>query len=1332
MGSLQRLRTRCTFEPLEARNLLGGGGISSGNTPLDDSGLAPPGLAATCALPNLPVYDVKDYGAAGNGVTDDTVAIRSALSAAEAAGGGIIYLPAGTYAVCPQSSDLTNPLYYASPIYGGNLPIFAITTSNIVFMGDGVGSTHLEGYSLGMKDPVTNWYSPSPGGVVCRFDMFFVWASVPISTIQFRSMDVCGNAGWTGNYDWPADPVTGDGWDLTNKCISLWDEPIDQVLVFNCALHDFRGEIIYGADSGSGQLSIINSNLYGSNGDAVSCSADVLMSHDTLGGDAPGMDLTNGVENFDMGGPERTVIEDCSISSSSSASNLHGNGVAYLGLPSSSLTVERTTFSDNQAGLLFGEFAYNVTVANCTFSNNQVGMIDSILGNYPTYAAYEGFGNFTITGNQFNNSGDAFISQAYSGGGYPPFTNFVMEGNTVTNGTLLAGAFWSTAPDTWTGFTVSNNTLGIGAYDTDGFEYGDNFALWTNTTRLGDNSKYPVTDSSSETTTTLSESPYPWLGAVFPSTDQTVLGGNENAGASQYIELDTSSMPWGYPAGFQTDFVNGPDSPGNWVLKADPQWNTFPSDEPVGSNGLWIQVNSQGLFTLMPALSGIEDTPLAYTGGGPVAVTAALAASDPNSATLAGATVQISGNYQSGEDLLSFANTANITASWNAATGTLTLSGVDTVADYEAALQSVYYVDMNPNPSTVTRTVTFQVNDGQLNSNVVSRQIAVSNPAVIAGIEPGPLAYTAGDPSAPLAATLTVSDSASTTLAGATIQISGNYRNGEDVLSFSNTPAITGSWDATSGTLTLAGIDTLADYEAALQTVTYQDTSSNPSSAMRTVSFQVNDGLADSNVVTRQITVTPAESAPVLAGIEAVPIVYTQGDLGTTVSAALTASDSGAMLIGATIWISGNYQSGEDVLAFTNTANITGAWNAAAGTLTLSGLDTAAHYQAALQSVTYCDTNPDPDLATRIVSFQVNDCLAESNIAAREISFAPVAIWSGSPSGVLSNPANWVSGVAPNPALDNLILGGTSNSSPVNDFPSGSEFNSLSLEGACTLSGNAVLLGSTLSNVSGDNSVTVPLVFGNDGLLEVASGSLSVGGTIAKGGDLTVDAAAGSSATVSAIISGSGGLVKNGPGVLTLSGANNYSGATVVSSGKLVISTPDGLPSGGNLFVGSDGSSAFGGTGSGVTFESTVSVAASPGATPVRAAAVSGNGAAGNSIDMASDSAMIERFLLTAATLAGSKCLLAVAADERSLFPADDSAPAPTANATLATLTSLAGGSLARGGEDAGATIAGRPGLARQSATGDYAWWEGAKQKSTSQDDPILIRDLVLAEFGRG
>lgn len=44
-------------------------------------------------------YDVRDFGAVGDGVTLDTEAINSAIGAAASKGGGTIHIPAGTYAV---------------------------------------------------------------------------------------------------------------------------------------------------------------------------------------------------------------------------------------------------------------------------------------------------------------------------------------------------------------------------------------------------------------------------------------------------------------------------------------------------------------------------------------------------------------------------------------------------------------------------------------------------------------------------------------------------------------------------------------------------------------------------------------------------------------------------------------------------------------------------------------------------------------------------------------------------------------------------------------------------------------------------------------------------------------------------------------------------------------------------------------------------------------------------------------------------------------------------------------------------------------------------------
>lgn len=77
------------------------------------------------------VFDVKAYGATGNGTTDDTAAIQSAIDACHTtAGGGTVWFPAGTYKIS------TNPLKF----YSGATPTI-VAYSNIKLSGAGSSGT---------------------------------------------------------------------------------------------------------------------------------------------------------------------------------------------------------------------------------------------------------------------------------------------------------------------------------------------------------------------------------------------------------------------------------------------------------------------------------------------------------------------------------------------------------------------------------------------------------------------------------------------------------------------------------------------------------------------------------------------------------------------------------------------------------------------------------------------------------------------------------------------------------------------------------------------------------------------------------------------------------------------------------------------------------------------------------------------------------------------------------------------------------------------------------------------------------------------------------------
>ena len=71
----------------------------------------------------------------------------------------------------------------------------------------------------------------------------------------------------------------------------------------------------------------------------------------------------------------------------------------------------------------------------------------------------------------------------------------------------------------------------------------------------------------------------------------------------------------------------------------------------------------------------------------------------------------------------------------------------------------------------------------------------------------------------------------------ATVHITSGYASGEDLLEFTDANGITGSFNASNGKLTLTGSASVADYQSALRSVTYRNTSDNPSTANRTVTF---------------------------------------------------------------------------------------------------------------------------------------------------------------------------------------------------------------------------------------------------------------------------------------------------------------------------------------------------------------------------------------------------------------------------------------------------------------------------------------------------------------
>ena len=133
-----------------------------------------------------------------------------------------------------------------------------------------------------------------------------------------------------------------------------------------------------------------------------------------------------------------------------------------------------------------------------------------------------------------------------------------------------------------------------------------------------------------------------------------------------------------------------------------------------------------------PALSGAENTVSFDQGGVPVALDPGLGVSDPQSQDLVGATVQITSGFLAGDILTASTAGTNIVAAYNGA-GTLTLTGADTLADYESVLRSLTFASTSSNATNdgadTSRTITWQVSDGTSSSNEASTTVTVVPPA---------------------------------------------------------------------------------------------------------------------------------------------------------------------------------------------------------------------------------------------------------------------------------------------------------------------------------------------------------------------------------------------------------------------------------------------------------------------------------------------------------------------------------------------------------------------------------------------------------------------------
>ncbi len=200
------------------------------------------------------------------------------------------------------------------------------------------------------------------------------------------------------------------------------------------------------------------------------------------------------------------------------------------------------------------------------------------------------------------------------------------------------------------------------------------------------------------------------------------------------------------PTGFNTYYT---------ALAADPSTNTLYADEMNGGSTdanmvAFDTTNFASSTTLIPftANSGVYPQPFGLTidtqpvvtisgattytlGGAAIAAQPGLTVTDPVYANLASASVAITAGLVSGDTLAATTTGTSITASYDAGTGVLTLTGNDTLANYQQVLASVTFTTTS---ATIgTRSLTWTVSDGLITSTAPVSTITLQTACYCSG-----------------------------------------------------------------------------------------------------------------------------------------------------------------------------------------------------------------------------------------------------------------------------------------------------------------------------------------------------------------------------------------------------------------------------------------------------------------------------------------------------------------------------------------------------------------------------------------------------------------------
>lgn len=467
------------------------------------------------------------------------------------------------------------------------------------------------------------------------------------------------------------------------------------------------------------------------------------------------------------------------------------------------------------------------------------------------------------------------------------------------------------------------------------------------------------------------------------------FGGNHVALGPEFVVNSTTANDQSFPA----IALDGAD---NFVVV----WESFAQDG--SGNGIFGQrffVNDTPTVDLNGAAVPGNDFETRIFAGDPPApiVSSDLVLSDPDHTSLTGALIALDAIPDGTAESLQVDTTGtSVVAQYDDGTGVLTLTGSDTIKNYQQVLRSLSYQNLSQTPTVTPRRATVAVLDEFDQGTPATVTITVDDvndpPQVdLNGSASGQdFAATYVEDAAPIsivAPDATVSDVDSRQLHGATIQIAQVLDTGDELLATDTTGTnITASYDAAAGRLQLSGPDSAANYQQVLRRVTYQNQSQDPNATPRLVEFMVSDGNSENAPVTATVDVTPVNDSAILdlngdgtGSGRTVSFVEDSVPVSLLAEAATLTDADGTLLVSATAQLAPQPDGASETLsAVTDGTNLTVQFDPATGTLSIIGQSDGATYLDVLKTLAYQNTSQDPVTSPRSIQITLNDGQDES------------------------------------------------------------------------------------------------------------------------------------------------------------------------------------------------------------------------------------------------------------------------------------------------------------------------------------------------------------------